>query len=213
MSYRQTWLDPTLVCMACTGLLAALSAAAEPEGFRPLFNGKDLTGWKPTGKPEAWSVRNGMIEANGRSGGWLLTEGEYEDFVLKLQYKASPQCNSGIAIRSALTGNPAFTGMEIQVLDDYDKTPDKHSSMSVYASVAPKKNVGRPAGQWNDVEITCKGRQLRIVWNGELVQDVNLDAHRELAKRLGKGHIGLQDHGHYVWFRNIQIRPLGGGAQ
>ncbi|MBN1343837.1 MAG: DUF1080 domain-containing protein [Phycisphaerae bacterium] len=196
------------------GVAAALLAATASvllagQGFVPLFNGKDLTGWKPTGKPEAWSVRNGMIECDGRGGGWLLTEKTYGDFILKLQYKVSPGCNSGVAIRCA-PKKPGFTGMELQILDDFGGRANKHSSMSVYSSITVKKHMSRPAGQWNDVQVTCRGPKLKVIWNGELVQDVDLDAHRELAKRLRRGHIGVQDHGHYVWFRNIEVQDLGG---
>ncbi len=186
---------------------AALTSSALADAPKPLFNGKDLTGWKPTGKAGAWSVVKGMIECNGTGGGWLLTEKTYGDFVLTLQYKVSPGCNSGIAIRSE-PRKPGFTGMELQILDDDGRRPNKHSAMAVYSSLAPRENMSKPAGQWNDVEVTCVGRRLRVVWNGTQVHDVDLDAHRELAERNPRGHVGVQDHGHYVWFRNITIQDL-----
>ncbi len=200
---RTAWV---LIALAAWGGLSH-AAYAEDAGFVALFNGEDLTGWKPTGKPQAWSVRSGLIESNGTGGGWLLTEKQYEDFVLTLQYKVSPGCNSGLAIRCTPL-KVGFSGMELQILDDYGKVANKHSSMSVYSSIAPKQNMSRPAGQWNDVRVTCQGRRLQLVWNGQAVQDVDLDAHRELTNRVPRGYIGLQDHGHYVWFRNIRIKSL-----
>ncbi len=195
------------VSMAVLVLSSTALQAADASGFIPLFNGKDLTGWRPTGKAAAWSVHGGMIECNGEGGGWLLTEKQYEDYVLKLQYKVSPGCNSGVAIRCK-PRKPGFSGMELQILDDFGGAPSIHSCMAVYSSIAPTKNMNRPAGRWNDVEVTCRGRRLRVVWNGEVVHDVDLDTHRELTDRVPCGHIGVQDHGNYVWFRNIAIRPL-----
>ncbi len=194
------------LCSAVVLMMCATPAVSAAE-FQPLFNGKDLSGWKPTGKPSAWSVRDGMIECNGSGGGWLLTEKKYGDFVLQLRYKVSPGCNSGIAIRSA-PRKPGFTGMELQILDDWGKRPNKHSAMAVYSSIKPAKNMSKPAGQWNTVEVTCVDRHLVVVWNGERVHDVDLDSHRELADRNARGHIGVQDHGHFVWFRDIRIKDL-----
>ena len=198
---------PVVIVSAAITVVCSSALGAEPLETVALFNGRDLTGWRPTGSPDAWSVHHGMIESNGTGGGWLMTQAQYEDFVLTLRYKVAPGCNSGLAIRCTPT-KPAFSGMELQILDDCGGPANRHASMSVYASIAPARNMSRPAGQWNDVQVTCRGRHLEVVWNGQKVQDVDLDAHRELTHRVPRGHIALQDHGHYVWFRDVRIQPL-----
>src|SRR5262249_46327122 len=92
-----------------------------PEGFQPLFNGKDLTGWRVNedGNLKVWGAEKGILYVNGSGGGWLMTDKEYSDFELRLEFKLPEAGNSGVALRSGLKGNPhAEAGMEIQLLDD-----------------------------------------------------------------------------------------------
>ena len=192
-----------------------ISQEEREEGFVPLFNGVDLDDWRVIGA-DSWSVSNGIIVCIGEGSGWIRPKKEYEDFVLRLEYKISQQGNSGIFIRTSEKGRPAFEGMEIQILDDCGKEPTKKSTGAIYAAVAPDKNMSRPAGEWNQMEITCEGRQVRIWMNGERIADVNLDEHPEelknekpstpLKNRLPKGYIGLQNHRSRVSFRNIRIK-------
>src|SRR5437868_1878199 len=98
------------------------------EGFVPLFNGKDLTGWKRFDGKAAWSATNGMIVCDGKGGGWLGTEREYDNFVLRLEYRLVPGGNSGVYLRAPSKGYISRQGMEIQLLDD------EHPS---YAKLAP----------------------------------------------------------------------------
>ncbi len=203
--------------LALLSLLAGAALARTPDdGFTPLLNGKDLAGWVVTGEP-SWEVKGGVLATRGSaSGGWLRSEKEYEDFVWRLEYRVLKEAgNSGLFIRAAKDGNPAFTGMEIQILADHGKPADVHSSCSLYGSVAPARNATKPAGEWNTVEITCKGRTLAVAFNGEKVLDVqNLDdpgipfQEKSLSARARKGFIGLQDHQDAVEFRNLRIREL-----
>src|SRR5437588_7363754 len=87
-----------------------------PKGFDSLFNGKDLTGWKSTGNMKVWGAENGVIYVQGGGGGWLMTEKEYGNYELRLQYKMSKGANSGVGIRAPLEGDPAYAGMEIQLI-------------------------------------------------------------------------------------------------
>lgn len=194
-----------------------ISQQEREEGFVPLFNGVDLDNWRVIGA-ESWSVSNGVMVCSGEGSGWIRPKKEYEDFVLRLEYKISQGGNSGIFIRTSEKGRPAFQGMEIQILDDYKKEPTKKGTGAIYAAVAPKKNMSKPAGEWNQVEITCEGRQVRVWMNGEQIVDVNLDEHPEelkdekpstpLKDRIPKGYIGLQNHKSPVSFRNIRIKEL-----
>ncbi|MEX2558350.1 MAG: DUF1080 domain-containing protein, partial [Pirellulales bacterium] len=102
-------------------LLLALPAFADKEKqreFKPLFNEKDLTGWKAIDGPiDSWKAEDGMLSTTGKEGGWLSTEDEYANFELKLEFRVPKGGNSGVFLRAPHEGNPAFAGMEIQVLD------------------------------------------------------------------------------------------------
>src|SRR5262249_31905325 len=193
-----------------------------PEGFTPLFNGKDLTGWKVAGgKTEVWGAEKGLIYVNGGGGGWLMTEKEYADFELRLEYKIPPKGNSGVALRSPLQGNPAYAGMEIQILDDpWYKNPANYKGLkptqltgSIYDVVPPSKEAIRPAGEWNRMRIVAKGRKVMVELNGTVVVDADLDQHKDRVKQhpgllRERGHLGLQSHDGRVEFRNLYVKPL-----
>ncbi|NLB56782.1 MAG: DUF1080 domain-containing protein, partial [Lentisphaerae bacterium] len=123
----------------------------------------------------------------------------------------------GIFIRATEEGNPAFTGMEIQILDDHGKSPNKTSTGALYSAVAPSENLSKPAGEWNEVEIACIGRRLKVTMNGKRLYAVNLDDKhlnaqlpndQKLNKRVPSGFIGMQNHGNLVKFRNIRIKDM-----
>jgi hypothetical protein len=193
-----------------------------PEGFEKLFNGKDLSGWTVNkgGKMEAWGAENGVLFVNGSGGGWLMTDKEYGDFELRLEFKLPPKGNSGVALRSAMAGNPAFeAGMEIQLLDD--EWHRKHLADlkvsqltgSVYSIQGPDRDALKPIGQWNSMRIVAKGKHITIELNGVTTVDVNLDNYKNKAKEHPgmlheKGHLGLQSHDGRVEFRNLYVKPL-----
>lgn len=198
---------------------AVFPQADLPEGFVSLVPEAGLEGWvvmagNPDQAAQAWHVEEGVLTCDGRYGGWLRTERTYKDFVLRLEYAVSRGGNSGIFLRATEQGNPAFTGMELQILDDYGRKPGKGSAMALYGSVAPAKNLSKKCDEWNSVEVTCQGSRLKVVWNGEQVMDVNLDdpdlpyQERPLAERAGEGYIGFQNHGSLVRFRNMAIKVL-----
>ena len=188
-----------------------------PEGFTALFNGKDLTGWKPTGKAEVWKVEDGAIVVEQGGGGYLLTEKEYGDFELRLEYKLSAAANSGIALRTPEKGDPAYVGMEIQLIDDEGwpgKLADYQHTGSIYDVVPASKTNNKPIGEWNVVHIVCTGSKVRVDVNCQTVVDANLEDSKEKkgAKHpglsRGKGHIGFQSYNTRVEFRNVFIKPL-----
>ena len=125
--------------------------------------------------------------------------------------------NSGIFLRSLPRGNPAFSGMELQILSDHGKPAGVHSTGSLYGAVAPSKNMAKPDGEWNRVEISVVNRRLISIWNGEKILDVDLDdpqyakaQEKPLAGRSPHGHVGLQAYasGAPVEFRNLRIHVL-----
>jgi hypothetical protein len=190
-----------------------------PEGFEPLFNGKDLTGWKVhNGKMDVWGAEDGLLFVKGGGGGWLMTEKEYSDFEVRVEYRMPRKGNSGVAIRSPLEGDPAYTGMEIQLLDDEtwakeEKLRPEQFTGSIYGVVAPSKQVTKPFGEWNKIRIVAKGRQVTVELNGTVIVDANLDDYKDRAKKhpgllREKGHIGLQSYNFRVDFRNLYVKPL-----
>src|SRR6266581_3441182 len=145
--------------------ILATNAPAEAEpGFNSLFDGKTLNGWTLVGKHgEGYGVTNGVIYCALKGGGNLFTEKEYSDFVLRLEFKLEDGSNNGIGIRAPLSLETAYNGMEIQILDD--KAP-KHAHIkpwqfngSVY-NIVPATNGTAKIGEWNDYEITAKGRKI-----------------------------------------------------
>ncbi len=187
-----------------------------PEGFAALFNGKDLAGWKVhDGKMASWGAGDGVLFTSGEGGGWLLTEKEYTDFELRLEYKVPKMGNSGVALRTPRQGNPAYTGMEIQILDDanYKGLRPEQYTGSIYDVVAPSKQVTKPAGEWNQMRITAKRRQITVELNGTKIVDADLDDHKDKFKthpglEREKGHLGLQSHGGRVEFRKLYVKTI-----
>jgi hypothetical protein len=207
-------------------LTIALSAAGSarttddkpPEGFEPLFNGKDLTGWKVHGgKMDSWGAENGVMFTTGVGGGWLLTEKEYDNFELQLEYKVPKGGNSGVGLRAPRQGDIAYSGMEIQILDDpapeyKDIRPGQHTG-SIYDVVPSSKQPSKPVGEWNRYHITAKGRHITVELNGEKIVDADLDEYKDHAKKhpgimRTTGCIGLQSHTDRVEFRNIYVKVL-----
>jgi len=208
MSFRSAACISAVCVLLLTGAgQAQLFRGEQKQGFVSLFSGRDLSGWVVMGE-KSWAAENGLLVCSGGGGGWLRSEKEYENFIWRLEYRISPGGNSGIFIRSTEQGNPAFTGMEIQVLDDYGRQADTHTSCAIYDAVAPTKNMSKPAGQWNRVEITCQGRNVVVIMNGEKIVNANLDANPKLKGRVPKGYLGLQNHGSRVEYRRLRIKVL-----
>ena len=195
-----------------------------PEGFTPLFNGKDLTGWRVNegGNLKVWGAENGILYVKGGGGGWLMTDKEYSDFELRLGFKLPKAGNSGVALRCALKGNPHLeAGMEIQLLDDpwyldeknYKGLKPTQKTGSIYGIVPPSKDALKPVGEWNQMRITAKGPRIAVELNGEKIVDADLRDHKDKEKEhkgmmRPKGHLGLQSHDGRVEFRNLFVKEL-----
>lgn len=209
----------SFLLLSLISIFSASAFAAEP-GFTSLFNGKDLTGWvQPSKKGEGYGVKDGVIFCAKGGGGNLLTEKEYSNFVFRFEFKLDPGSNNGVGIRTPLKGDPAYVGMEIQILEDsapkWAKLRPTQYHGSIYDVVAAKRGALKPAGEWNEEEITADGRRVKVVVNGQTVVDVDLDTIKDpavLKKHPGilrtSGHIGFLGHNDYVEFRNIRIKEL-----
>lgn len=216
----------SLVCGAALFVSAKDPEPADGHGFVEVFNGKDLTGWVYGGSKsnsaksgKGYQVENGVLFCTEHDGGMLFTENEYGDFTFSFDFKLEANSNNGIGIRSPLEGDPAYVGMEIQVLDDSgpdykDLRPAQYHG-SIYDVVPAKRGALKPVGEWNHEEITAKGRHVTVTLNGKTIVDANLDDVKDektLKKHPGlaraKGHIGLLGHGTRVEFRNMKVKEL-----
>lgn len=213
-----------IVLLAVLCPLVPLEAQEKPardEGFTPLFNGQDLTGWKQyAGKDKTWVVEDGVLVCTGSGGGWLGSERDYADFEVRLEYRLTPGGNSGVYIRAPSEGWISRVGMEVQLLDDlhpkYAKLDFHQYTGAIYHVVAPTRRATKAAGQWNAIAIRAVGRQVMVRLNGQLIVDADLDRslkdvavakeHPGLKRATGK--IGLQSHTDRVEFRNILIKEI-----
>jgi hypothetical protein len=226
---------------ATAGCLIALAAAAmtnndapntltakeKQEGWKLLFDGKTLDGWrgfKSDRPPAGWKVVDGTIYRAG-PGGDLMSVGIYDSFELRLQWKLAEGGNSGIFFHAIPEGEEIWhSAPEMQVLDNKrhkDGATPETSAGSNYALHGPVRDVTRPIGEWNDVRLVVKGPHVEHWLNDVKLLEYELWSEdweaRVKRSKFGKipmygraktGHIGLQDHGDPVWYRNIKIRPL-----
>lgn len=188
------------------------------EGWTDLFNGKDLTGWSQVGGEKVtWGVDNGILYTDGGGGGWLGTTREFANFELDLEFNVPEGGNSGVFVRSTLEGNPAYQGLEIQVLDDDTKVFGElkpwQFTGSVYSLVAPSKRASKKAGEWQTMRIRYEGFHIQVVLNGEEIVNSDISAFKDKAPDhpgvlRTSGYLGLQNHGSRLDYRNIRIREL-----
>ena len=184
-------------------------------GYRPLFNGQDLTGWEGADQDASvcWKVEDGLLMCTGKKGPWLRTNKQFGDFNLRLEYKLKPAGNSGVYVRVPKGGahHGKNAGVEVQVLDDsapkYTSLKPYQYSGSIYAIVPAEPRVCRAPGEWNSMEIDCKASRYRIIHNGVVVIDADETKYPELAERLREGYLGLQNHSEEVWYRNVRVGP------
>jgi HEAT repeat protein len=190
---------------------------ADAEGFVPIFNGKDLTGW--TGDTQGYVAENETIVC--KPGGNLYTEKEYANFHLKFEFLLTPGSNNGLGIRVPNPAHAAYQGMELQILDN---TADKYKDLkpwqyhgSIYGIVPAERGHLKPVGEWNAQEVIANGRQITIILNGTTIVDANLDEASKDGTMDGKDHPGLKrekgyicfaGHGSRVDFRNLRIKEL-----
>lgn len=207
-------------------MFTALGVSSKADdGYLPLFNGRDLTGWTNVNcAPETWTVQDGVIHCTGHPIGALRTPRQYENFILDLEWRhLSSGGNSGVFIWAsslAAPGVPFLRGIEVQVLDHGFNVPGKNEWYTTHGDVFPihgatMKPFGRHNGmrsfpseerskgtpEWNQYQIVCSNGVIRLHVNGKEVsggEDCN----------YRKGYIGLESEGAPVEFRNIRIKEL-----
>lgn len=201
-----------------------LTEQEQKEGWKLLFNGKDLSGWTIMGDPDSWSVENGTLYCKGKGGGMIYADGIYKNFELKLDFKLTPRANSGVFFRVWDKNDPVQTGIEVQILDSYGvEKPSRHDCGAIYDIQAPTENAVKPPGEWNSYHILCKDTLIIVYLNGKKVNEVDLSKWTEPYRNpdgtpnkfkypynqmTRPGYIALQNHGNPLWFRNIKVKPL-----
>lgn len=223
-------MKPSIISSILLLFFLGAGDASDEAGFIPLFNGKDLSGW--TYGPND-SLKSGQgyhvdparktIYSTEKDGGNLFTEKQCANFILRFEFKLTPNGNNGIGIRAPVSFNTSTLGMEIQVLDETGPAYHKPNPEiqpwqyhgSIYNVVPAKSGHLRPVGEWNQEEISAIGRHIQVTLNGVVIVDANLDDVKDpatLKKHPGlqrtTGHIGFLGHGSRVDFRNLRLKPL-----
>jgi len=229
---RKLFIFWTFALSSLCGLLAdtnnALTDKERSEGWQLLFNGSDMSAWRNFNSEtihELWTVVDGTMTLTGKGGGDLVSKEMYGDFELKMDWKICENGNSGIFVRASEDGKKVYSkAIEMQILDDLrhkDNQKPNHRAGSVYDMIAAPAGLVKPAEEWNSVRIVAKGTIIEFYLNGGLTGKVDIGSKdwEELLNNSKfktwegfganpKGHIGLQDHGDKVSFRNIKIRHL-----
>jgi hypothetical protein len=208
-------------------VFSASLRADDKDGWIEMFNGKDFTGWVIDGPTEykdkadgnkakpLWVVEDGMIKTAGNGFGFLRYNRKFSDFIFHVEYRMVKGANSGLGIRTGVfdpkqstASRPSYFAYEVQLLDDSDKTPDKHTTGSLYRYVAPTALANKPAPEWNSVEVECRGPRIKIVINGKAVLDVDQSTIEEIKNKPQSGYVCVQTHSKQVEFRNLRIKEL-----
>ena len=210
--------------------LNTLTRSERQAGWTLLFDGKDLKGWRlyKGGAAEGkWAAENGALALKSAGGSNIVSDAEYGDFELSLDWKISKGGNSGVMyfVRELPADDePYQTGPEMQVLDNAGHADGKipsHTAGAIYDLVTPSADMTKPVGEWNQARIVVKKGHIEHWLNGTKVAESSYgdDAWKALVAaskfksmpdfaKSPIGRICLQDHGNPVWYRNIKIRRL-----
>jgi hypothetical protein len=199
-------------------------ASRDAEGFEEHVNGKDLENWQ--GAVDSYEVQDGAITCKPGKGGDLLTKDEFENGIIRVEFKLPPAGNNGIALRTPLGGHSASDGFEIQVIDS-DGYNAKQAAAgkpglepyqyhgSLYHCVGAKHGYLRPVGEWNFEEIEVQGQKIKVTLNGTKILDVDVDtfdrsqiAHPPKGLDHTKGFIGFAGHNDPVMFRSFKVKKM-----
>lgn len=221
------------ILAACSALSFSVHAADAPPVAHP-----DSSHWENLIAPDlsdatftkgVWYIEDGAMTANADEAIW--SKKEYENFILDLEFKNGEGTNSGVVVYATELNNWIPNSVEIQILDDYSpKWKDIAPTWKcggIFGRLAPAKQSVKKAGEWNRMTVTCKGKSIKVVLNGEVTADCDMSKwtsatknpdgsdipawlNRPMAEMATKGHIGLQGKhgGAVVFFRNVKIKSL-----
>lgn len=206
-------------------LVILCSTSLYAQNWKPLFNGKDLTGWKHVGGGSRY-VENGLLASKGGMGLLYWTGGKLGNCQIRVVYKMQKfNSNAGVFIRVPVEPKeewmPVFYGYEVQI-DNHPETSNEdeyHISGTLYAFTKPKSKPGKPGPEWNTLLITLDGPRTIVYLNDQLVTDYRegepvperkFDFEPYPGIRPNSGYFGLQNHGDedVVYFKEVSVRPL-----
>ena len=212
-----------LIAVLLTSAIVIPSRAlAQDDGFVPLFNGKDFSGWVAVNTaPSTWSVREGMIHCTGQPTGEMRTDRMYQNFIMEVEWRhMKPRGNAGIFIWAddiTARGQPFHRGIEVQVLENAYGNNKSHTTHGDIFPIHgadmkpvnghggkrafPTENRSKPSPEWNHYRITCDQGSIALEVNGKLVTQGN-----ECSP--SKGYICLESEGGEVYYRNLKIKEL-----
>jgi hypothetical protein len=227
-----------LILFAVTPVFHAQEQPVPPkpdaDGFVALFpedgipKGWTVRAWNdvkdPPAQPTQWKVEKGILHGGEPRGSWLMSEKKFSDFILEWEFKLGERGNSGCALRAPMRGDPAFDGLELQMADLRYNPEAKDSELTggLYRAIAPTKQVYKPT-EWNRYQVTLKGSRIKVILNGETIQDLDLAEQNQVVKRHNgkdappiqdrplKGHIGFQELSRgddHALIRNARIKVL-----
>ena len=227
-----------LLCCLLLGVPALRASDRTEDGFKPLFpkdgipDGWVVRQWNDVSQTvsvdDMWKVEEGVLHGSNPRGTWLVSEKEFADFELRFEWKIPERGNSGLGLRFPSKGDPAFDGLELQMVDpryygdSAHEIPPTELTGGLYRAVAPWEQRYQ-AGEWNEYAVRLEGPRVTVKLNGETIQKVNLDEEgipitrhdglpaTPLKERPRKGHIGFQElsrGGGHVMIRNARIKEL-----
>lgn len=198
-----------------------LSAAEKKAGYKVLFDGTNMHEWM--GNTTDYTIEGGNMVVNPKPGtrGNLYSKEEYSDFVFRFEFKLTPGANNGLGIRAPLEGDAAYTGIELQILDNeadiYKSLEPYQYHGSAYGVLTAKRGFLKPVGEWNYQEVIVKGPKIKVVLNGTTILDGDLTEARKNGTLDHKDHPGIHrtsgylsflGHGSVLSFRNMRIKDL-----
>jgi hypothetical protein len=203
-----------------------LTPTEKKAGWKILFDGKSLNGWRRFGKQEApgsgWHVEDGILKLSpGGKGGDIITLEKFTDYELDWDWRVEPKANNGVKYLVS-EDRPNSPGPEYQMVDDATMQKDAHKTAGLYDIIAPPADKKlNPVGEWNHSKILVRGKHVEHWLNSKMTVTYELES-SELKAAIAKskfrnvadfdkkltGHILLTDHHDEAWFKNIKIREL-----
>lgn len=212
------WRNVFIKEIAPAEAIAILKKESDNTGFVSIFNGENFDGWE--GPTDNYQINDGVLTCKPGKGGTIYTAKEYEDFVVRLEFKLPPGGNNGLAIRYPGSGDTAYVGMtELQVLDSehpkYAKLDKRQYHGSAYGMIPAARGYLFPAGEWNYQEVTVQGSRIKVELNGSVILDGDVSEVTDFmggrphpGMNLKKGHFGFAGHSDPVEFRNVTLKEL-----
>ena len=187
----------SVVCLAALSI-GGVAIAQNSDGFTDLIDGVSLSGWNIIGSAN-WVIGNGIVEGN-KPNGFLVSTKTYKNFVIKAEFYAESNTNSGIFIRCQDPNKVSqSTCYEINI---WDTRPEQAYATGAIVDVAKVDPVPKAGGHWNTMEIIANGSNFKVMMNGVVTVANGQDS------KYSEGPIALQSAGGVIKFRKLQIKPL-----